>query len=278
MRRVPLLLALLLSPLPAIAAPPPVVPTGALADAPEGYMEMCQREASLCTAMAGGEKIDGTVATLATPGDFAITPTGATVSNGVTAGQGTQCGIATAPVAPAFALRPAVAMIDPLVEMPRQAVVACADPVASRPAPLPAVATNDRTAKQQAKALRRLLVAVNVDVNRHVRQVEDFELYGVAERWERAGSLAHPAGDCEDLAIEKRMRLIEAGVPAQDLALAVVYGHRIGLHTVLVARLSGADYVLDNLTSRFVRWNQTDYHWLRIQSRDDFRNWYRIDA
>lgn len=119
---------------------------------------------------------------------------------------------------------------------------------------------------------------VNNDVNRMAIQQTDDDLYGVGELWRRPAAGKHPAGDCEDLAIEKRMRLIEAGFPASRLFFGIAYHRNMGLHTVLVARLDDADYVLDNMTSHIRRWDQTPYTWLRAQSTQDPMQWLRVDT
>jgi predicted transglutaminase-like cysteine proteinase len=111
----------------------------------------------------------------------------------------------------------------------------------------------------------QLLARVNSDVNRRVRQQADEELFGEQEHWQAAGSGPDAAGDCEDLALQKRDALIQAGFPAARLFLAVVYQHTAGLHTVLVARLDSGDRVLDSRDPRILPWHRTSYRWLRMQ-------------
>jgi predicted transglutaminase-like cysteine proteinase len=60
-------------------------------------------------------------------------------------------------------------------------------------------------------------------VNRSVIQITDQNLYGSGEYWTRPSHNGRMAGDCEDIAIEKRMQLIEMGVDPSDLTLAVVF-------------------------------------------------------
>jgi predicted transglutaminase-like cysteine proteinase len=115
--------------------------------------------------------------------------------------------------------------------------------------------------------------ALNKQVNRQIVQVSDLTSTGYEERWDRPGRVGRPAGDCEDIAIEKRMRLIEAGFPPEKLFYAIVYRPNFGLHTILIARLDGGDYVLDSATPRLVKWTQARYVWLRIQSPDDPLRW-----
>lgn len=127
-----------------------------------------------------------------------------------------------------------------------------------------------------ASTLPVMLKAVNKDVNRHVTQKTDFASMGVGEYWRRL-SVAQPIGDCEDIAIEKRIRLMEAGFPAERLFYGVAYVRNIGLHTVLIARLDEGDFVLDSLTPRIERWHDTHYVWLRKQVPGSPLQWERMD-
>ncbi len=117
----------------------------------------------------------------------------------------------------------------------------------------------------------RLVKSINSHVNRTVRQRLD-----VGETWQRAGSGKMASGDCEDLAIEKRMRLVNAGVAAERMFYLVAYKPRVGLHTVLAVRLDDGDYVLDNLSPRVLRWDKVHYVWLRMQNPGSPMQWSRI--
>ncbi len=51
------------------------------------------------------------------------------------------------------------------------------------------------------------------------------------------------------------------------------------LRTAGQSRLApGTDLVLDNLTEVIRPWQNTDYHWLKIQSATDSKYWYEIKA
>ncbi|HWK37089.1 transglutaminase-like cysteine peptidase [Sphingomonas sp.] len=81
--------------------------------------------------------------------------------------------------------------------------------------------------------------------------------------------------DCKDLAIEKRLRLIEAGFPADRLRVAVVYSRSAGLHILLVAQTDDrGEVVLDSRQDRIVRWDKARYRWLSVQSADDPMAWF----
>jgi predicted transglutaminase-like cysteine proteinase len=127
-----------------------------------------------------------------------------------------------------------------------------------RPAPLPA-----------------FVKAINAEVNRHVTRRTDQQTQGVGEYWSRPSG-PQPAGDCEDFAIEKRVRLTEAGFPADRMFYGVAFVRGLGLHTVLVLRLADGDYVLDSMTPHILRWQQSHYVWLRRQVAGAPLLWQRM--
>ena len=129
-------------------------------------------------------------------------------------------------------------------------------------APPPTVSTSGPDAVDADKTRLRLLKRIDGMVNAHVRQQSDMLSYGVGELWRPSGSGQNAVGDCEDLAIEKRLKLIDAGFPPGRLFFAVVYQSGIGLHTVLVARLDSGDMVLDSRSNFVESWQDTRYQWL----------------
>lgn len=131
-----------------------------------------------------------------------------------------------------------------------------------------------RATKAVATDERRLLDRINHMVNSRVRQRTDEALFGLGELWRRSGVGRDAAGDCEDLAIEKRLQLQAAGFPADRLSYAVGYSPRAGLHTVLLARTAEGDMVLDSRSRAIERWDKAPYRWLTIQSPDDPLAWH----
>lgn len=120
---------------------------------------------------------------------------------------------------------------------------------------------------------------VNKQVNHAVIEMTDRDAMGVDEYWTRLGTSPHPVGDCEDIAIEKRIRLTEAGFPAARLFYAVAYVRGLGLHTILIARMADGDYVLDSLSPHIVKWQAlTSYTWLRHQMPGQPMEWRRMDV
>lgn len=125
-------------------------------------------------------------------------------------------------------------------------------------------------------AMMSLLKRINEMVNGGVRQVPDQTEYGVAEYWRRSGVGFGATGDCEDLAIEKRERLLAAGVSPERLYYATAYRRGLGLHAVLIAATTHGELVLDSRTPYLHRWNDVPYIWVSRQSRTDPRQWSMV--
>lgn len=98
------------------------------------------------------------------------------------------------------------------------------------------------------------LDAVNRFVNQHVAFTNDFQQFGVGDRWMPAAeTLRRGRGDCEDFAIAKLQMLRRAGFADKDLYFVILrdLGRRAD-HAVLVVRAEGRMLVLDNGTIRIV--------------------------
>ncbi len=119
-----------------------------------------------------------------------------------------------------------------------------------------------------------LLNRVNHSVNLSIAPM--LKSYG--SNLEDGWTIAPGAGDCNDYAVTKRHELLESGLPSKALRLSVVKtASGIG-HLVLVVVTTKGDLVLDNLTEVIRPWQNTDYHWLKIQSATDSKYWYEIKA
>lgn len=129
-------------------------------------------------------------------------------------------------------------------------------------------ATTVRLTAAMEDAMRR----VNREVNRSVSQVADVTRAGLADSWQ----VADRRGDCEDLALLKRERLIEQGFSPRAMRLAVAKTPWGEGHAVLVVRTSEGDLVLDNRHDAVRPWTRTDLTWLKIQSPDNPRRWLAI--
>jgi predicted transglutaminase-like cysteine proteinase len=134
------------------------------------------------------------------------------------------------------------------------------------PSVAPAAAATTEWAARTPRDQVKLLNVVNQSVNREVKKANDIDLYGVEEYWSLPrlvdGKLY---GDCEDYALEKRRQLIEAGVPASAMSLAVAVTARGETHAVLMIALKTGDWVLDNLTPWATPWEDLNYRWVQRQ-------------
>ena len=121
---------------------------------------------------------------------------------------------------------------------------------------------------------KALLDKVNRAVNAEIEPATDLEVYGVTEYW------AIPTdgrGDCEDYALLKRQRLMQAGWPASALLMTVVMDEKNEGHAVLTARTAHGDFILDNKTDDLKLWHKTSYRFVMRQSYLNPRIWMSLD-
>lgn len=109
----------------------------------------------------------------------------------------------------------------------------------------------------------RLANGINRRINRAIRHVDDDRLYGVADYWARPEDSGR--GDCEDFVLAKRAALIQAGVPATALSIAIVVTRWGESHAVLLLASDAGEYVLDSLNPWIARWDRVDYRWRERQ-------------
>lgn len=103
-------------------------------------------------------------------------------------------------------------------------------------------------------------------VNNKVRYTENVRQFGMADVWE----IADREGDCKDIALAKRKRLLELGWPPESLRMALAYTERGEMHAVLTVDVSTAEgrrgtYVLDNRFDHVEPWqvvSQYGYRWV----------------
>ena len=84
------------------------------------------------------------------------------------------------------------------------------------------------------------------------------------------------AGDCSDYMLLKRKMLIEAGWPRSAALATVVIDQNGDGHAVLTVTTDQGDFVLDSLTDKLLRWDQTGYAYVKRQSREDENVWVAI--
>jgi predicted transglutaminase-like cysteine proteinase len=125
------------------------------------------------------------------------------------------------------------------------------------------------------------LEQVQTQVDRQVAYVTDMERFGVPDWWEPAVD----RGDCEDIVLAKRKRLVEMGWPADLLRIAVVIDGRGQLHALLTVDVTTpagkpATYVLDSHFEHVEPWtrlNAYGYRWLE-RSMPGSSQWRRLDS
>lgn len=124
------------------------------------------------------------------------------------------------------------------------------------------------------------LEQVQLQVDHKVRYASDMERFGVPDWWEPAAD----RGDCEDIVLTKRQKLMDLGWPAEALRIAVVIDGRGELHALLtvdvtMANGAPATYALDSHFEHVEPWNvlsQYGYTWLE-RSKPGSPKWTRLD-
>lgn len=124
-------------------------------------------------------------------------------------------------------------------------------------------------------AAMKVARAVNSSVNRTTRPVSDLAQYGVQENWTLPSARG---GDCEDLVLMKKKKLIAQGVAPERLLIATVLDRKRGSHAVLVLRTAAGDYVLDSLVGSIKPWRDTGYSFLKMQDPASPSRWNAIFA
>lgn len=260
---------------PALAGPAPAfMPMGAPAAAPPGFTELCQRDLDSCGAAP--HEIAAMTGQAPQPG-LATSSTSTAWSGGRRLVFASQAQIAAPEAADEDESRAVtVEFLAPLRPETDFALVSPAQALAAALSPSPAAAP-ERPAVSLASARgelprlsrdqMKLLNDINRRVNREVQKADDFDLYGMIEYWSLPRVIdGKMYGDCEDYALEKRRRLIEAGVPAAALSMAVAVTARGESHAVLVVAMEQGDWVLDNLTPWATPWSELNYRWIERQA------------
>ncbi len=117
------------------------------------------------------------------------------------------------------------------------------------------------------------LAAVNAAVNA-LPEVSDEDNYGIGEHWTYATTRG---GDCEDITLEKRRRLLALGWPAETLLITTAEANGQG-HALLTVVTDLGDFVLDNQSRSIRLWSAVPYHWRARQSRERPYIWVNADA
>lgn len=112
-----------------------------------------------------------------------------------------------------------------------------------------------------------------------IRYMADSQQYNVKEFW----TPAKTAGDCEDIALAARQRLLELGWPASTLRLATVFTETNEVHSVLTVEVSVDGHretlVVDNRNRDVMSWNQLvdkGYRFV-IRQAANGQDWVKVD-
>jgi len=188
-------------------------------------------------------------------------------------------------------LQPAV-LVSPLAE-PVQPAPAPQDAITAPPSPLLTAHVEDPFNLHDADAataqpiqpvtvspqVMAMMNGVNRHVNESIRYASARALYGNEDYWTLpldAGGLR--AGDCKDYVLEKRKALVEQGVPAGNLSIAVVMLRTGVAHAVLLVATDHGDLVMDSLSSWILPWNQLDYRWVSRQAPGQQLVWVKVEG
>lgn len=120
----------------------------------------------------------------------------------------------------------------------------------------------------------KLIQTVNLAVNERIKPMTDMEIYGVEEYW----TYPTTVGDCEDYVLLKQRELAKAGIPMTALLITVVRKPDGEGHAVLSVRTDRGDFVLDNLTDEVLRWDDTEYTFLKRQAANNTGRWVSIES
>lgn len=114
---------------------------------------------------------------------------------------------------------------------------------------------------------------VNRAVNAEVTPMSDWDRTGEEEHWDYP---ARGRGDCEDIALEKRRRLVAAGLPRAALTMAIVHDRaRPSSHAVLLVETTAGTFLLDSVGDTPACWASGAYDF-ESRERPDGR-WLRYD-
>lgn len=119
---------------------------------------------------------------------------------------------------------------------------------------------------------QRQLEAANRTINRFIAPLAD--VLGHDKPWQDDATI----GDCVEFALAKRSHLLDSGMPSSALLLAEAVVADGEGHLVLVVVTDRGDFVLDNLRTSVVRWDELSYHWVRRSSPENPLYWQTIKS
>jgi predicted transglutaminase-like cysteine proteinase len=119
------------------------------------------------------------------------------------------------------------------------------------------------------------LETINREVNNTIKEVSDLQQYGEEELWTYPKS---GKGDCEDIVLEKKRRLVAAGFPKSALLITIVRDLKGEGHAILTLKTDKGDVILDNQVKKPVFWYQTGYQFIKRQSEENPNHWLALGS
>jgi len=117
-----------------------------------------------------------------------------------------------------------------------------------------------------------LLYRINRQVNAAIVPTRKDVVRDVSAAW----AVAPHSGDCNDYAVTKQHELLQYKFPASAVRLSEVKTADWEGHLVVVVATTKGELVLDNLTDEIRSMKETDYRWLKIQSKADPHYWVEM--
>lgn len=101
------------------------------------------------------------------------------------------------------------------------------------------------------------IAQINAKVNAEITVVPDWQFHGLEDVWDYPFNCQ---GDCEDIALEKRRQLTEAGLPSAAFTLALALKNAPPVpHALLLVETTHGTWVLDNLQEDLLCWTTAPY-------------------
>ncbi len=242
----------------AAAAPqaPAFLPAGSTALPPVGFVDFCARQPQDCG------------------------PDAARVLDGVRLARTERAALLT-PIAfnaqPASVGEPAPQPSAGLQLLPADEPLSALVEAAERPTNVEFIDPSTREVEvrvaQMTPDLWKQLNRINTSVNGAIRRQADPLAWGREDVWSTPIKDGRPSGDCEDYVLEKRRALLDAGIPARALNIAVVTTSWGETHAVLLVATQKGEVVLDNLSPWVMPWQDAPYRWGQRQVDGEAFSW-----
>lgn len=117
---------------------------------------------------------------------------------------------------------------------------------------------------------------INDSVNA-IPPATDKEMWGEEEVWSYPDMNPGERADAEDYVLEKRRRLMQAGLPAGGLLITVAKTPSGDGQALLTMRTTKGDFILDDREPRILPWEETGYRFLKRQSETASSVWFTIE-